>query len=183
MAIFRRKPNADDDVEPWEPSAPRGLPIDAMTWFGLAVAAIGWILLVLALVLSDAMLKAGSLVAVISLRADVVTVAQTAILSGFALAAIGSLRSGFGALNRFFEAVLHRSTTAPRPVPTAAPPLPDPPGPVPMPQPIIERPAPAKPGRGKRSNYVILPDGSVEVETLLGTRVFATLDEARDFIY
>ena len=40
----------------------------------------------------------------------------------------------------------------------------------------------ASSGRIKDRNYVILPDGSVEVDTLLGTRVFASLDEARDFI-
>ena len=34
----------------------------------------------------------------------------------------------------------------------------------------------------RQRNYVILSDGSVEVETLLGTRIFATLDEARAFI-
>ncbi len=179
MTIFRRKPNPAEAADE-QNAGPRGLPMDAMTGLGLAAAAVGWVLLILALLLSDAMLRAGSLVAIISLRSDIVTVAQTAILSGFALAAVGSLRSGFGALNRFFEAVLHRSAATARPVP-AAPPPPDPPAPVPQP---IERPAPSKPGRGgRRSNYVILPDGSVEVETLLGTRIFATLDEARDFIH
>ena len=37
-------------------------------------------------------------------------------------------------------------------------------------------------GQIRDRNYVILSDGSVEVETLLGTRIFASLDEARDFI-
>ena len=41
-----------------------------------------------------------------------------------------------------------------------------------------DRQAPPPQGR----NYQILPDGSVEVETLLGTRIFASMDEARDFI-
>lgn len=156
-------------------------PTDPFTVLGLAIAMVGWALLIAALVLSDALLKSGSLVAIISLRSDIVTVAQTAILSGFALALIGALRRGFGALNRFFDAVLQRSST-PRPSPTIREPA-DAPEPMPDVRPDL-RPAEhaGQTGRIRDRNYVILPDGSVEVETMLGTRVFATLDEARDFI-
>ena len=162
---------------------------NAFTWIGFIIVALGWLVLAAALALSETWLKGGSLVSVLSFRSDLITLAQTAIVSGFGLAIFGVLRSGFGAFSRFFEAVLQRSG-APRPAPLAAV----------TPAPIVtsrteidepvraaapERPraAPVMPASPFRErNYVILPDGSVEVETMFGTRVFATLDEARDFI-
>jgi hypothetical protein len=149
---------------------------DRFTWVGLGLVLLGWAALIADMTISESVLRSGNLVAVISLRSDIVTVAQTAILSGFGLALIGALRSGFGALNRFFEAVLQRSST-PRPSPV-----------VDSAGPQVESPAThnvermASSGRIKDRNYVILPDGSVEVDTLLGTRVFASHAEARDFI-
>ena len=150
--------------------------------FGLAMVVLGWLVLVADLVVSDTQLQAGSLVAVLALKADIATLAQSLVATGLGLAVLGGLREGFGALNRFFDAVLQRSVTQ---------------RPTPMPEPesmavdddivvaprgvdriVPERPAPSAQGR----NYQILPDGSVEVETLLGTRVFASMDEARDFI-
>ena len=89
---------------------------DRFTWVGLGIVILGWAALIADMTISESVLRSGNLVAVISLRSDIVTVAQTAILSGFGLALIGALRSGFGALNRFFEAVLQRSA-APRPAP------------------------------------------------------------------
>ena len=47
-------------------------------------------------------------------------------------------------------------------------------------EPVIEIETPRRPARGR--NYSILPNGAVEVDTLLGTRVFASLDEAKDYI-
>jgi hypothetical protein len=147
--------------------------------FGSALVVLGWVVLVGDLTLSDAVLKAGSLVEVLSLKADIVTLAQTLVITGFGLAVVGALREGFGALNRFFDAVLQRSST-PRPAAMPDSRAPD-----------VEhgdlatvtqggdRIVPAAP---HDRNYVVLPDGSVEVETLLGTRIFATMDEARDFI-
>lgn len=150
---------------------------DRFIWFGLVIVIAGWAVLLADILVSDAILKAGNLVAVISLRSDIITIAQTAIMSGFGLGVVGALRSGFGALNRFFEAVLQRSSTS-RPQPPVVD-APEPQMPVPTPQPVERMP---QTGQIKDRNYVILPDGSVEVDTLLGTRVFASLDEARDFI-
>ena len=150
--------------------------IDRFTWCGLSIVILGWVVLIADMTISESVLRAGNLVAVISLRSDIVTIAQTAILSGFGLALVGALRSGFGALNRFFEAVLQRSS-APRPAPAVEQPEPHVATTAPH---TIERMAPT--GQIKDRNYVVLPDGSVEVDTLLGTRVFASLDEARDFI-
>lgn len=154
--------------------------IDRLTWFGLAIVVLGWATLIADMTISESALRAGNLVAVISLRSDIVTIAQTAILSGFGLAVVGALRTGFGALNRFFEAVLQRSAAS-RPAPVVEQPEPE----IKVPHPHVhphpvERMAPT--GQIKDRNYVVLPDGSVEVDTLLGTRVFASLDEARDFI-
>jgi hypothetical protein len=148
--------------------------------FGLALVILGWVVLVADLTLSDSVLKEGSLVAVLSLKADIVTLAQTLVITGLGLVIVGALRDGFGALNRFFDAVLQRSST-PRPAP-----MPDPPtadvehGDLTAVTPGGDRILSPAPHRDR--NYVVLPDGSVEVETLLGTRIFATLDEARDFI-
>ena len=130
-----------------------------LTWLGLLVAAIGWALLLGATVASAKLAT--------SSRADFVEIARCLIGSGFGLALIGALQTGFGALNRFFSAVLTRSgpRSAPAPVTATTPP--------------VDRSA--QPLRERRP-YQILSDGSVEVETIVGTRRFDTMDEAREFI-
>ncbi len=151
--------------------------LDGFTRFGLALAVIGWILLI-ADAVSPLALPGGGLALSAFARSDIFTVAQTVIASGFALAILGTLRSGFGALHRFFEAVLHRAS-APRPTPM-------PTTPEPMVEPVVEVPHPAPRSAEPRSlqgkNYTVLPNGAVEVETLLGKRIFASLEEARDYI-
>jgi hypothetical protein len=155
------------------------------TWLGLAIALLGWALLIAGLLASDATLRIGTLVETLAARSDIVTIAQTAIGTGLGLAVIGTLRSGFGAFGRFFDAVLHRSTSRPQSVPEPARPMAEPREPEVVVHPV-ERgqapPMPPPPLRSRERNYVVLPDGSVEVETLFGTRVFATLEEAREFI-
>lgn len=176
----------DDPIPGQEFLTSRGkVPTDWLTWLGLAIAGLGWALLIATVMVGEATLKGGSLVAVLSIRSDLVTLAQTAIVSGFGFAVVGGLRAGFGALNRFFATVLQRST-GPKPVPVAATPVDDDVDPEPVVAPIVplrERFVPAPRPSKQKHNYSIRPDGSVEVETLLGTRVFATLDEARDFIH
>jgi hypothetical protein len=173
--------------------------MDRFTLFGLAVALLGWIVLVSDATVTPFFFAAGNMAAVASLRSDVFSVAETTIVSGFGLAIIGVLRSGFGALHRFFDTVLERASTprqgaaTPR-QPAAAAAYAEHAGPhaqapvvtvdaepIETIEPIetVERPAP-KPARPH--NYVILANGAVEVDTLLGTRVFASLDEARDYI-
>ena len=137
-----------------------------LTWLGLAVAAIGWALLIGAAMLAERLAKTGAAGAP-GLHEDLVEIARCLIGSGFGLALIGALQTGFGALNRFFSAVLSRSTSraAPMQAPVAPPP--------------VDRAA--EPLRERRP-YQILADGSVEVETIVGTRRFDTMDEAREFI-
>lgn len=161
------------------PSPNDGRPRGRLTIFGLGLVVVGWAILVADLTLGEAVLKAGSLVAVLSVKSDIVIFAQTLVLTGFGMALLGALRDGFGALNRFFDAVLQRAAT-PRPAPMPEPPPPE--DEIVVPSPYTDGRPPAPPAGKREKNYVIRPDGSVEVETLLGTRVFATIEEARGFM-
>ena len=139
--------------------------LGGLTWLGLFVAVVGWALLLGATALADRM--AGKTGAAQGVHGDLLEIAHCLIGSGFGLALIGALQNGFGALNRFFAAVLSRSTPRPAPAPVMAAAAP------------VDRSA--EPLRERRP-YQILADGSVEVETIVGTRRFDTMDEARDFI-
>lgn len=131
-----------------------------LTWIGLILAAIGWALLLGEIALADLVPGRLSHPVAPSFHADLIEVAKCLIGSGFGLAVIGALQSGFGVLGRFFSAVLTRSGQR---------------GPAKV-EPLVE--ASEREGRP----YRILPDGSVEVETIVGTRRFSDMDEARDFI-
>ena len=140
-----------------------------LTWLGLAVAGIGWALLLgedgVANIVA---VRTGRPVA-LALHSDVVDIAKCLIGSGFGLAIVGGLRSGFGALDRFFAAVLTRSAQR-APARTA-----------PQSEPVVAVDIEAEALRPRRP-YRILADGSVEVETIVGTRRFDSMEEARDFI-
>lgn len=135
------------------------LEISRLTWIGLVVAGLGWALMIGETALADIAHGARSST---GLHADLLEIAKCLIGSGFALALVGALQSGFGTLNRFFEAVLSRSAQR---APGSTPP-------------VARNPAP---GQARRP-YRTLADGSVEVETILGTRRFATMHEAAEFI-
>jgi prepilin-type processing-associated H-X9-DG protein len=77
------------------------------------------------------------------------------------------LQTGFGALNRFFASVLERTATS------SANALSPRQG---QPRKIIER------GWLKDRAYVLFMDGSVEIETMLGRRLFPSLQDAQEFI-
>ena len=159
-------------------------PRNRLVGFGLILVVLGWLALVADFALADAQLQPGNLVATLSVKGDIATLAEMLVLTGLGLSILGGLREGFGALNRFFDAVLQRSSS-PRPSPMPEPPLDDLDDEIAPPRSAAERVAPANvmpPAPAVGRNYQILPDGSVEVETLLGTRVFASMDEARDFI-
>ncbi len=151
--------------------------IDRFTWFGLGLAILGWVVLIAVTVTGPLLFANGGATITAVMRADIFSIAEMAIASGLALAILGALRSGFGALHRFFDAVLQRANNGPRPAPAPAP--------TPIVEPVVVAPEPdiapprTKP-RGK--NYTILANGAVEVETLLGNRIFASLEEARDYI-
>jgi hypothetical protein len=97
----------------------------------------------------------------------VLAIAQRAILTGLGLAIVGAVQTGFGALNTYFEALLER-TGKMRSKPS---------GPAqPQKKIIVER------GRVKDRAYVLYIDGTVEVETMLGRRIFSSLRDAQEFI-
>lgn len=148
---------------------------------GVAMVMLGWLVLVVDLLLSDAQLTAGGLVAVLAVKSDIAMLAQLLVVTGLGLAILGGLREGFGALNGFFDAVLQRSASQrPTPVPETSRDLDD--DDIDTAPSVGNRVAAEYASHAPARNYRVLPDGSVEVETLLGTRVFASLDEARDFI-
>jgi hypothetical protein len=138
--------------------------IDRLSWIGFGIAAIGWALFIgeatHADIISVKWLRPSSA----ALHADILETAKCIIASGFALALVGGLRAGFGTLNRFFAAVLTRSARRDTETPHPA-----------------ERTA-ATPSSILRRPYRTFADGSVEVDTIVGTRLFRSMTEARDFI-
>jgi hypothetical protein len=153
--------------------------VTALSWAGLALAAAGW-----------AVLLAGDTgAAALGLapdRAQTVAVAQMLVLSGIGLALFDALHAGFGALNRFFDAVLQRSVAKAAP-PSHAPPSHAPARPAPQPARAAPQPATAQSeiverGRFDGRAYLRYRDGSVEIETLLGVRRFSSMEEVEEFI-
>ena len=133
---------------------------DRLTWIGFMVVAFGW-----ALLLSGApTLQIFAAAIGHKLPFDMPAIAQATILSGFGLAIVGALQTGFGALKNFFDTVLERTS---RPGETLN---------KKSVTKVVER------GRLKDRPYVLFGDGSIEVETLLGQRRFASFKDAREFI-
>jgi hypothetical protein len=145
-----------------------------LTRLGFLVALLGWALLLGGGFLPGLLAQLGLAVPG-EFGAPRGDVAQMLIVSGFLLAILGALRAGVATLRQFFEAVLQRAAAA---AAKPAQPMPEPePEPVYVdPDTIVER------GRIGDRAYVRFADDSVEVETLLGVRRFASLAEARDFI-
>jgi hypothetical protein len=133
---------------------------DRLTWIGFMVVAFGW-----ALLLSGAPTLQIFVAAIgHKLPVDMPAIAQATILSGFGLAIVGALQTGFSALKHFFDTVLERTSR---------------PGEAANKKPVtkvVER------GRLKDRPYVLFGDGSIEIETLLGQRRFASFKDAREFI-
>ena len=143
-----------------------------LTFLGLLLALCGWVLLLFGgqiSVIVNGLLSHPLPLALDPGRTDV---AQSLIFSGFGLAILGTLGAGLKTLRLFFEAVLQRSAAA-----RAQPAPPPPPVVEPIdPHTVIER------GWIRDRPYVRFADGSVEIETLLGVRRFATFADAEDFI-
>jgi hypothetical protein len=146
--------------------------MDRLTWAGIVLIGLGWGLLLMGGHLTDVSSDSWERSVSTTLRLDLPTIAQALILSGFGLAILAALQHGFGALNRFFEAVLERSAV-PKPSQTQAATIA-----------VPKRPATVRvaQGRIKDRNYILFADGSVDVETLLGVRRFPSLNEAQEFI-
>ena len=140
-----------------------------LTPAGLLVALLGWALLLFGGQLS--LVAAGALGRPLPLELDPgrMDVAQSLIFSGFCLAILGALRAGLLTLRRFFDAVLQRAAAARADAVTPAA-APD------DAKVVVER------GWIGDRPYVRFADGSVEVETALGVRSFASLGDAQEFI-
>jgi hypothetical protein len=140
-----------------------------LTVIGLLLALVGWGLLLFGGQLSQ--LATGAIGRPLPLELDPgrTDVAQSLILSGFGLAILGTLRAGVATLRQFFEAVLQRAAAAKA---QPAPAMPDPVDP----NTVVER------GWIRDRPYARFADGSVEVETLLGIRRFASVADAEDFV-
>jgi hypothetical protein len=174
----------------------RTLQFSKLTWIGLMIVTLGWTLLLSGVSLAEIVTRMSghAFPAITSLNMAAVT--QCTILTGFGLAVLGLLQSGFSALNRFFDSVLERTAkrqdfqqslarveaAPPRTAPTlhAAAPV----------QGHKATPSAKSQSRGKIVErgllkdraYVLFGDGTIEIETLLGLRRFTSLREAAEFI-
>jgi hypothetical protein len=137
---------------------------DRFTWIGFMIVALGWTLLLSAPQLAELV---SSLTGRSTWSLNMPNIAQCTILSGFAIAILGALQTGFTVLNKWFDSVLERTTN-------------------PQPSVVAKRPAQQKRiverGWVKDRAYVLFMDGSVEVETMLGRRSFQSLRDAQEFI-
>lgn len=133
---------------------------DRLTWIGLMVVALGWALLLSGAPSVEILTK---LLGRGDLPFNMVVIAQMTIFTGFSLAVLGALQTGFGALKNFFDTVLERTARNGEQQTTQT-------------SRIVER------GRLRDRPFVRFGDGTVEVETLLGLRRFASLKDAHEFI-
>ncbi len=187
----------------------RTLQFGKLTWIGLMIVSFGWTLLLSGVSLADIVTRVSGHASPAAMSISTAVVAQCTILTGFGLAILGLLQTGFSALNRFFDSVLERTAkrqdfdhslaqaeTAPR-VATPAQTYKATSG---RPSPAVASPAAAQtpkpaPAAGAKPRtkivergllkdraYVLFGDGSIEVETLLGLRRFPSLREAAEFI-
>jgi hypothetical protein len=138
---------------------------ERLTWVGFMIVALGWALLFSAPQMTELLtsltgrsMNAGYL--------NTPTIALCTVLTGFGVAILGALQTGFGALNKFFESVLERTVKSGASALTNR---------AEQPRKIIER------GWLKDRAYVLFMDGSVEIETMLGRRLFPSLQEAQEF--
>lgn len=142
-------------------------------WLGVAGTAligVGWVVLLVAMV--DFGPAAGRLHAGLAWvnGYNLSTLGQSLILTGFGCIIVNTLREGFGALQRFFDAILVR---------TAKPPTAPPPEEASVGEPedvIVDR------GWIKDRPYVVYSDGSTEIETRIGMRRFKSHQDARAFV-
>jgi hypothetical protein len=143
-----------------------------LTFLGLLLAVLGWVLLLFGGQISLAVTGLMSRPLPLSIDPGRTDVAQSLIFSGLGLAVLGTLRAGLKTLRLFFEAVLQRSAAA-----RAQPAPPPPPVVEPIdPSTVVER------GWIRDRPYARYADGSVEIETLLGVRRFASFADAEHFI-
>ena len=156
------------------------MPHSRFTRFGLLLSAAAWLALLVGIIAP----ATGFWPRYNDVASGLVTLGQSALASGLAIALLGGLRDGFAALDRFFAAVLARSVPPAKSVQQKA---------------VVEPPQAANAARkrpalpphsapkieegfiGTRA-FVLYADGVVEAETMLGHRRFESMAVARAFI-
>ena len=135
-----------------------------LTGLGAAGVVVSWAALLWA-AFAEQPLGADAAVA----RHHLVTLAQCALLTSLALVLVGALRRGFSALDSFFASILERTAT---PRAAAAPVAP------------VKAPETGVVDAGKVGGrpFRRFANGSVQVDTLLGQRLFANMEDARAFV-
>ncbi|MGB8279261.1 MAG: hypothetical protein WCF20_15195 [Methylovirgula sp.] len=137
-----------------------------LTWVGLMVVALGWALLLSGASAMEGLMRILGRTGTPPLNLAVIT--QATILTGFGLAILGALQTGFGTLKDFFDTVLERTARSAPKMTVESPP--------PQSRSVVER------GLLKDRPYILFGDGTIEVETLLGVRRFDSRQEAYEFI-
>jgi len=137
-----------------------------LTWIGFMIVAFGWAVLLSGAQFFEYLERAiGRAIFPGPIPAPVF--AQYLVLTGFGVAILGSLKTGFGALQRFFDALTEKTSQArTQPRQAHAEQL----------KKVVER------GWLRDRAYILFMDGSVEIETMLGRRLFPSLQEAQKFI-
>lgn len=157
----KRPPRRTADVRKGE-----SMNFNRLTWAGLLIVALGWSLLLSAPRLAQIVILPGP-----TPHFDLI--AQFTILSGFGIAVLGAVQTGFGVLNKFIEGALAKPAQSEAQSGAKA---------IAIAQPssrsrkILER------GWVKNRAFILFTDGTVEVETMLGRRQFPSLQDAQEFI-
>src|SRR5690348_2984545 len=89
-----------------------------LTWIGFMIVALGWALLLSGASATEILARYLGRPIVLSANLSVIT--QDTILTGFGLAILGALHTGFGTLKHFFDTVLERTAKAPAKAQTTA---------------------------------------------------------------
>jgi hypothetical protein len=137
---------------------------DRLTWVGFMITAFGWSLLLAAPQVTELFATPTGRPGI---HLNTPTIAECAILTGLGIAIVGALQTGFGTLKTFFEDLFERTGKMRLKSARSA---------QPQKKMVVER------GRLKDSAYVLYLDGTVEVETMLGRRIFSSLRDAQEFI-
>ena len=144
---------------------------------GLCVCIFGWSGCIVAALLQAPFLQFGQSGLTMSQR-DLMTLSQSMLFTGLALLLVSTMQRGFGALDRFFDAAIRRVQAQ-----SAGDAIAEVPAPRPVPTPVQQAAAALSERRLINGRVCVeRPDGTVEVDTLLGPRRFCSVTEAEDFV-
>lgn len=151
------------------------MPFPRLTWAGLLIATLGWGLLLSYPLIAPHVADASSASELRDPARFVLIFGENAVTTGFALALLGALEKVLHLLAR------QGGMGQTRPAVRAS----NPPANAQYAPPFISQRSPndiVTRGELHGRDYVLFRDGSVMIETLLGTRRFASITEAQEFI-